>query len=195
MEVIDMSIEKQKLYNEIETLPEELTKQVVNFIEYLKLSYIDTEAPESVMIKSKQDLKEKLQKGIDDIKANRVYSSEEIFKRQIVLQLSIFCVVKITQGGAVAAPVAGQILGEVLPYLELKEDNEETKINNEIVIVPDIKYKTLKEAETILKENGLKIKYDTEEEKINKEEKIISSQIPSGGITINKDSTVTVTIE
>lgn len=76
-----MSIEKQKLYNEIETLPEELTKQVVNFIEYLKLSYIDTEAPESVMIKSKQDLKEKLQKGIDDIKANRVYSSEEIFKR------------------------------------------------------------------------------------------------------------------
>lgn len=74
-----MSIEKQKLYNEIETLPEELTKQVVNFIEYLKLSYIDTEALESVMIKSKQDLKEKLQKGIDDIKANRVYSSEEIF--------------------------------------------------------------------------------------------------------------------
>ena len=74
-----MSIEKQKLYNEIETLPEELTKQVVNFIEYLKLSYIDTEAPESVMIKSKQDLKEKLQKGIDDIKANRVYSSEEVF--------------------------------------------------------------------------------------------------------------------
>lgn len=83
----------------------------------------------------------------------------------------------------------------MLPYLELKEDNEETKINNEIVTVPDIKYKTLKEAETILKENGLKIKYDTEEEKINKEEKIISSQIPSGGITINKDSTVTVTIE
>lgn len=99
------------------------------------------------------------------------------------------------QGGAVAAPVAGQILGEVLPYLELKEDNEETKISAEIVTVPDIKYKTLKEAETILKENGLKIKYDTEEEKINKEEKIISSQIPSGGITINKDSTVTVTIE
>ena len=36
-----MSIEKQKLYNEIETLPEELTNQVINFIEYLKLSYLD----------------------------------------------------------------------------------------------------------------------------------------------------------
>ena len=42
MEVIYMSIEKQKLYNEIETLPEELTNQVINFIEYLKFSYVDT---------------------------------------------------------------------------------------------------------------------------------------------------------
>ena len=51
-----MSIEKQKLYNEIETLPEELTNQVINFIEYLILSYIDTEAPDSITIKSKKDL-------------------------------------------------------------------------------------------------------------------------------------------
>ena len=49
-----MSIEKQKLYNEIETLPEELTIQVVNFIEFLKLSYVDGEAPESVTIKVKK---------------------------------------------------------------------------------------------------------------------------------------------
>lgn len=99
------------------------------------------------------------------------------------------------QGGAVAAPVAGQILGEVLPYLELKEDNEETKINTEVVTVPDVKYKTLKEAEGILKEVGLKIKYDKNEEDIKKEEKIISSQIPSGGVIINKDSIVTVMLE
>ena len=81
MEVIYMSIEKQKLYNEIEKLPEELTNQVINFIEYLKLTYIDTEAPDSVMIKSKKDLKEKLQKGIDDIKANKVYSLDEVFDK------------------------------------------------------------------------------------------------------------------
>ena len=36
-----MSMEKQKLYKEIDTLPEELTNQVINFIEYLKLSYIN----------------------------------------------------------------------------------------------------------------------------------------------------------
>ncbi len=76
-----MSIEKQKLYNEIETLPEELTNQVVNFIQYLKLSYIDTESPDSVTIKSKEDLREKLQKGIDDIKENRVYSLEDVLAK------------------------------------------------------------------------------------------------------------------
>lgn len=76
-----MSTEKQKLYNEIDTLPEELTNQVINFIEYLKLSYIDKEAPDSVTIKSKKDLKEKLQKGLDDINANRVYSLDEVFSK------------------------------------------------------------------------------------------------------------------
>ena len=49
-----MSIEKQKLYNEIDTLPEELINQVIDFIEYLKLSHIDKEAPDSVIIKSKK---------------------------------------------------------------------------------------------------------------------------------------------
>ncbi len=76
-----MSIEKQRLYDEIKTLPEELTTQVINFIEYLKISYLDSEAPDSVIIKSKKDLKEKLQKGIDDINANRVYSLEEVFNK------------------------------------------------------------------------------------------------------------------
>ncbi len=74
-----MSVEKQKLYNEIETLPEELTNQVVNFVEYLKLSYIDAESPDSVIIESKKDLKEKLQKSLDDIKENKVYSLDDVF--------------------------------------------------------------------------------------------------------------------
>ena len=76
-----MSIEKQKLYNEIETLPEELTNQVINFVEYLKLSYIDKEAPDSITIKSRKDLKEKLQKGLEDIKESKVYSLDEVFKK------------------------------------------------------------------------------------------------------------------
>ncbi|CCY99244.1 unknown [Clostridium sp. CAG:793] len=69
-----MSIEKQKLYNEIETLPEELTNQVINFIEYLKLSYADTKSDNSITIKNK------LQKGIDDINTNKKCSLEDLFK-------------------------------------------------------------------------------------------------------------------
>jgi len=76
-----MSTEKQKLYNEIETLPDEFASQVINFIGYLKLSCIDTETPESIAIKSKKDLKEKLQKGLDEIKENKVYSLEETFAK------------------------------------------------------------------------------------------------------------------
>ena len=99
------------------------------------------------------------------------------------------------QGGAVAAPVAGQVLGEVLPYLELKEDNDKTKKETTVVTVPDVKYKTLEEAEKELKEVGLNIKYETGEEKINKKEKIIRTQVPSGGISINFGSTVLVDLE
>ena len=76
-----MFIEKQKLYDEIDTLPEELTSQVIDFIEYLKLSYIAKEAPDSVIIESKKDLKEKLQKGLNDIKDNKVSSLDEIFSK------------------------------------------------------------------------------------------------------------------
>ena len=66
---------------------------------------------------------------------------------------------------------------------------------NSTVVVPDIKYKTLDEAEKMLKERGLGIKYKTTEEKIDKKEKIISSQVPSSGISINSGSTVSVTLD
>ena len=82
-----------------------------------------------------------------------------------------------------------------MPYLELKEDNEKTKIETTVVTVPDVKYKTLEEAEKILKENGLNMKYETDEEKVDKKEKIVSSQVPSGGININSGSTILVTLE
>ena len=67
-----MSIEKQKLYNEIETLPEELISQVINFMEFLKFQNLNIDGPESVIIKSRNDLKEKLQRGLDDINENKV---------------------------------------------------------------------------------------------------------------------------
>lgn len=76
-----MSIEKQKLFNEIETLPDEFTNQVIDFIEYLKLSYVDAEAPENVTIKNRKDLKEKLQKGLENVRENKMYSLDEAFAK------------------------------------------------------------------------------------------------------------------
>ena len=69
------------MYNQNKTLPEQLTNQLISFVEFLKLSYIDKEATDSVTIKSKKYLKEKLQKGLNDIKENRVYSLEETFAK------------------------------------------------------------------------------------------------------------------
>ena len=35
---------------------------------------------ESIIIKNKEDLKNKLQQGLDDIKLNKTYSLDEVFK-------------------------------------------------------------------------------------------------------------------
>lgn len=64
-----------------------------------------------------------------------------------------FCVAKIPQGGAVAAPVAGNILSEVLPYLEIKKKEEQTL---EKVSVPNITGMTVKDAKKLLSEIRLK---------------------------------------
>lgn len=57
-----------------------LTKLLVILnIKYLKLYFLDSEALDSVKIKSKKDLSEKLQKGLDDVREDKVYSIEETF--------------------------------------------------------------------------------------------------------------------
>lgn len=65
---------KNKNYNEIETLSEELTNHDINLIKPLKSSYSDTKSDNSITIKNK------LQKGIDDINTNKKCSLEDLFK-------------------------------------------------------------------------------------------------------------------
>ena len=45
------------------------------------MSIINEETLDSITIKSKKDLKEKLQKGLEDIKENKVYSLDDVFRR------------------------------------------------------------------------------------------------------------------
>lgn len=89
------------------------------------------------------------------------------------------------QGGGVAAPIAGEILGEVLPYLEIQKNEEE----KEIVTVPNITGLTIKEAKKILNEVGLELKVMKEE---FSEEEIIEVQTPKEGISLSKGTGVIV---
>lgn len=93
------------------------------------------------------------------------------------------------QGGGVAAPIGAQIFGEVLPYLEVVKDGEQDEQASEIE-VPNIEGKTLKEAQSILKENNLNLIINNEQEGINKETTIVKEQTPKAGIKVKEGSSV-----
>lgn len=54
-----MDNQKQRLYNVIEELPEELSNKVIDYVEYLKFSYIISNAPKELIIKDNEDLRKK----------------------------------------------------------------------------------------------------------------------------------------
>ena len=85
------------------------------------------------------------------------------------------------QGGGIAAPVAGEILSEVLPYMEISKETEEIK---ETVIMPNVTGITFAEAEKILEEAEIGISEKLEPETI------ITDQLPKAGIQITKGTEV-----
>ena len=99
------------------------------------------------------------------------------------------------QGGAVAAPIGGQILSEVLPYLELNKDNQEGIEVIEEVEVPELRGMNLKEAKQVLKEAELEIETNIEiTSEMKEEEIIIKEQLPKPGIKVKKKSKISVEI-
>lgn len=86
-----------------------------------------------------------------------------------------------------AAPIASQILGEVLPYLQINknegEDNELTKVK-----VPDIVGLKINEAQKILKEYNLNL--ETNEN--TNENMVVTEQIPIPGIEVFEQSNIIV---
>ena len=74
-----MTARKQELYNVIETLPEELSNKVIEYIEYLKYSMITSKAPKNLIVKDKKDLRAKLREGIKDSENGNVCSLDEAF--------------------------------------------------------------------------------------------------------------------
>lgn len=94
-------------------------------------------------------------------------------------------------GGGVAAPVASQILTEVLPYLEVSKDNissEDIKMN---VDVPNVVGLTYKEAKKALRDVGLEITLRNEEIEVS-DDYVISKQVPNSGVQILEGGSVIV---
>lgn len=97
------------------------------------------------------------------------------------------------QGGGVAAPIASQVLGEVLPYLEIAKDNQKEEDVKKKVTLPNITGMTIAEAEKVVKDIGLELDINGEE-KVNKKEVIIKEQLPKQGIKVYEGTNVSVTI-
>ncbi len=75
------------------------------------------------------------------------------------------------------------MLSEVLPYLEVKRENNDI---TETIEVPNIEGLTFTEAKKILNELGLEVQIDENIEL----ESIVVEQIPKNGIQINSNSKV-----
>ena len=94
------------------------------------------------------------------------------------------------QGGGVAAPVGGQVFSEILPYLEVNQGNSDEIETKEEVQMPDVLGKNLEESKKIIKDNGLEMIIQNEQEQMDYENTVVKNQIPKAGIMINKGSKV-----
>jgi len=76
-----MITQKEEINNILDVLPEELSGKILDYAEYIRFSYVmdRTHAPANLIIKGKEDLIEKLEKGMESTKAGRVCSIEEAF--------------------------------------------------------------------------------------------------------------------
>ncbi|MNS57390.1 Stage V sporulation protein D [compost metagenome] len=93
------------------------------------------------------------------------------------------------QGGQISAPVASQILSEILPYLGITsdEDSQGEDKNTSNIKVPDLKGKTVAEAKALLDSANLKANFTITE---NESSAIITDQVPKPGVLLSKNSIV-----
>jgi len=84
------------------------------------------------------------------------------------------------QGGAVAAPIASQILGEVLPYITQKSIDE-----NELVEMPELTGLSIKEAKELL--INVELDFEIDGDSVDG---IIQDQLPKKGIKVSKGTKV-----
>lgn len=89
-----------------------------------------------------------------------------------------------TGGGAVAAPVAAEVIEKTLTYLNIERqytESEKSKLDEQ---VPNLTAKTVSEARAALKELGLKIKVVGAGESVVSQMPAYSQYIPQGGVVV-----------
>ena len=86
------------------------------------------------------------------------------------------------QGGGVAAPIAGQIFSEILPYLEVKNSEE----NTSTISTPNVVGMTIEEAKETLEDFEIQI----ENEDLVNNDSVITKQIPEAGVSLESGGTV-----
>ncbi|MBE6754183.1 MAG: PASTA domain-containing protein [Ruminococcaceae bacterium] len=89
-------------------------------------------------------------------------------------------------GGTIAAPVARNILTEILPYLGIETIYSEEDVKRLDTIVPSLRTKSVDEAKQRLEEKNLKIRVIGDGD-------TVTGQIPQGGQSIPRGGTVVVT--
>ena len=106
---------------------------------------------------------------------------------QVVLLLNLYKPPKSNhQGGTLAGPVVSQMLTEILPYLGIPS-NEETTDDSDLITVPEVRNKTITEAEKVLKNAGFTTKISTSNDKNST---VVTDQVPKPGVALSKDSII-----
>lgn len=108
---------------------------------------------------------------------------------QVVLLLTLYDPPSYNhQGGTLAGPVVGQMLTEILPYLGVPSDNTQTSTNSDnSIMVPEVRKKTVTEAEKILKDAGFTVKTYVEGDPNSV---LVTDQTPKPGAYLTKDSII-----
>lgn len=88
--------------------------------------------------------------------------------------------------------MGGQVLSEVLPYLELTKDNEKEEDQKKQVEVPNIEGMTIIEATKVLKEVNLDLQIENEPENLDKTTTIIKEQLPKRGINVYEGAKILI---
>ncbi len=91
------------------------------------------------------------------------------------------------QGGTLVAPVVSQMLSEILPYLGIPSTDTQTEDTSNLITVPEVRNKTVAEAQKTLESSGFKVKTYVNGDANTL---LVSDQTPKPGASLGKNSII-----